>query len=89
MSWSSPTSSSRPRGEGGRVISQSASLTYRLVQHFEPITIGVNYDPANLIIEGREAWLMGLQLLGPYLGYLQPRTSRGCPSRAVGAGYSL
>jgi sugar phosphate isomerase/epimerase len=42
-------------------IAPSASLAYRLVQHFEPTTIGVNYDPANLIIEGREAWQMGLE----------------------------
>ena len=43
------------------------------VEHFDPTTIGVNYDPANLIIEGRESWQMGLELLGPYLDYVHAK----------------
>lgn len=54
-------------------IAPSASLALRLVEHFEPVRIGVNYDPANLIIEGREAWQMGLELLGPYLDYVHAK----------------
>ena len=54
-------------------IAPSAGLAYRLVQHFDPGKIGVNYDPANLIIEGREAWQMGLELLGPYLDYVHAK----------------
>jgi sugar phosphate isomerase/epimerase len=54
-------------------IAPSASLAHRLVQHFDPGKIGVNYDPANLIIEGREAWQMGLELLGPYLDYVHAK----------------
>ena len=54
-------------------IAPSASLAYRLVQHFPASAIGVNYDPANLIIEGREAWQMGLELLGPYLDYVHAK----------------
>ncbi len=54
-------------------IAPSASLAYRLVEHFEPSRIGVNYDPANLIIEGREAWQMGLELLGPYLDFVHAK----------------
>jgi sugar phosphate isomerase/epimerase len=54
-------------------IAPSASLAYRLVQHFEPTKIGINYDPANLIIEGRESWQMGLELLGPYLAYVHAK----------------
>ena len=54
-------------------IAPSASLAYRLVQHFEPASIGINYDPANLIIEGRESWQMGLELLGPYLDYVHAK----------------
>jgi sugar phosphate isomerase/epimerase len=54
-------------------IAPSASLAFRLVEHFEPARIGVNYDPANLIIEGREAWQMGLELLGPYLDYVHAK----------------
>lgn len=54
-------------------IAPSASLALRLVQHFDPARIGVNFDPANLIIEGREAWQMGLELLGPYLDYVHAK----------------
>ncbi|HTT38781.1 MAG TPA: sugar phosphate isomerase/epimerase family protein [Burkholderiales bacterium] len=54
-------------------IAPSASLAYRLVEHFDPAAIGVNYDPANLIIEGREAWQMGLELLGPYLDFVHAK----------------
>lgn len=54
-------------------IAPSAGLTHRLVQHFDPGKIGVNYDPANLIIEGRESWQMGMELLGPYLDYVHAK----------------
>jgi sugar phosphate isomerase/epimerase len=54
-------------------IAPSAALALRLVQHFDPAKIGVNYDPANLVIEGREAWQMGLELLGPYLDYVHAK----------------
>ena len=54
-------------------IAPSASLAHRLVQHFEPARIGVNFDPANMVIEGREAWQMGLELLGPYLDYVHAK----------------
>ena len=54
-------------------IAPSASLAFRLVQHFDPGKIGVNYDPANLVIEGRESWQMGLELLGPYLDYVHAK----------------
>jgi sugar phosphate isomerase/epimerase len=54
-------------------IAPSAALAYRLVEHFSPAHIGVNYDPANLVIEGREAWQMGLELLGPYLDYVHAK----------------
>ncbi|HZP86214.1 MAG TPA: sugar phosphate isomerase/epimerase family protein [Burkholderiales bacterium] len=56
-----------------QTIAPSASLAYRLVEQFDPSTIGINYDPANLIIEGREAWQMGLELLGPYLDYVHAK----------------
>jgi sugar phosphate isomerase/epimerase len=54
-------------------IAPSAALALRLVQHFDPAKVGVNYDPANLVIEGREAWQMGLELLGPYLDYVHAK----------------
>lgn len=56
-----------------RTIAPSAALAYRLVEQFDPGSVGVNYDPANLVIEGREAWQMGLELLGPYLDYVHAK----------------
>lgn len=54
-------------------IAPSASLAHRLVQHFDPAHVGINYDPANLVIEGREAWQLGLELIGPYLDYVHAK----------------
>jgi sugar phosphate isomerase/epimerase len=54
-------------------IAPSASLAYRLIQNFDPAHIGINYDPANLIIEGWEAPQMGLELIGPYLDYVHAK----------------
>ncbi|MGL4611777.1 MAG: sugar phosphate isomerase/epimerase family protein [Trueperaceae bacterium] len=51
-------------------ITPSASLTHRLVSHFDPTLVGVIYDPGCLAREGYEAYLMGLQLLGPYLAHV-------------------
>jgi sugar phosphate isomerase/epimerase len=56
-------------------IAPSAALALRLVQPFDPVKIGINYDPANLVIEGREAWRMGLELLGPYLDYVHAKNT--------------
>lgn len=56
-------------------IAPSASLAHRLVSHFSSDRIGVNFDPANCIIEGREAWQMGLELLGPYLDYVHAKNA--------------
>jgi sugar phosphate isomerase/epimerase len=54
-------------------IAPSAALALRLVEQFEPHRIGVNFDPANMIIEGRESWQLGLELLGPYLDYVHAK----------------
>lgn len=54
-------------------IAPSACMALRLVDPFDPGKIGINYDPANLIIEGKESWQMGLELLGPYLDYVHAK----------------
>jgi sugar phosphate isomerase/epimerase len=51
-------------------IAPSAALALRLVQPFDPQHIAVNFDPANMIIEGRESWQLAVELLGPYLDYV-------------------
>ncbi|MGL4610658.1 MAG: sugar phosphate isomerase/epimerase family protein [Trueperaceae bacterium] len=52
------------------LITPSASLAHRFVSHFDPQHVGVIYDPGNMVREGFEAYLMGLQLLGPYLAHV-------------------
>jgi sugar phosphate isomerase/epimerase len=51
-------------------ICPSASLTYRLLSHFDPRDIGAIYDPGNMIAEGMENWRMGMELLGEYLAHV-------------------
>ncbi len=54
-------------------LAPSPSAAYALVRHFDSERIGVNFDPANQAIEGREAWKMGLEILGPYLDYVHAK----------------
>ena len=58
-----------------QTIAPSAALAHRMVEQFDPGVVGINYDPANLIIEGREQWQMGLELLGPYLDYVHAKNA--------------
>jgi sugar phosphate isomerase/epimerase len=51
-------------------ITPSASAAYRLVEGFDPETIGVIYDPGNLVHEGYEDYRIGTQLLGRYLAHI-------------------
>jgi sugar phosphate isomerase/epimerase len=52
------------------LITPSASLAHRFVSNFDPEHVGVIYDPGNMVLEGFETYLMGLQLLGPYLAHV-------------------
>ncbi len=52
------------------LLTPSASLAHRFVSHFDPHHVGVIYDPGNMVLEGFETYLMGLQLLGPYLAHV-------------------
>jgi sugar phosphate isomerase/epimerase len=54
-------------------IAPSAALAKRLVEPFDPGVIGVNFDPANMIVEGREPWAMALELLGEHLDYVHAK----------------
>lgn len=57
-------------------ITPSASAARRLLDVFDPSFIGAIYDPGNMIYEGYEAWRMGLQILGPYLGHVHAKNSK-------------
>jgi sugar phosphate isomerase/epimerase len=51
-------------------ICPSASLVHRLVSGFDPESIGVIFDPGNMVYEGFEDYRIGLELLGPYLAHV-------------------
>ncbi len=57
-------------------IVPSASLTLRLIDGLDPRHVGAIYDPDNLTQEGLEHWRLGLELLGPYLAYVQFKNAR-------------
>lgn len=50
----------------GTVMS-SFSSAYFLTDGLDPDCIGITFDPANMLVEGKEDWEFGLQLIQPYL----------------------
>jgi sugar phosphate isomerase/epimerase len=60
-------------------IAPSAGLMYRFVEGLDPRDIGLIYDPDNLTKEGHENWQMVLELIDPYLAYVQFRNSSSVP----------
>lgn len=54
----------------GGTIMPSASLSYRWASNFSPEEVGIIFDPANMIIEGKENWKMGLDILENYFAYV-------------------
>ncbi|MCZ7545614.1 MAG: sugar phosphate isomerase/epimerase [Anaerolineae bacterium] len=65
-------------------IAASASAAFRLVEGFDPASVGVIYDPGNMVYEGFEAYAMGLELLGPYLAHVHIKN--GAFDRPEGGG---
>ncbi|PTM57966.1 sugar phosphate isomerase/epimerase family protein [Desmospora activa] len=58
-----------------QTIAPSAGLAYRLVSRFDPVYIGVIFDPGNMVHEGYEHYRMGLELLGPYLAHVHVKNA--------------
>jgi sugar phosphate isomerase/epimerase len=56
-------------------ITPSASAALRLVDGLDPAHVGVIHDLGNLVVEGREHQLSGLQLLGPYLAHVHVKNA--------------
>lgn len=50
----------------GTVMS-SFSSAYFLVNDLDPECIAVTFDPANMMVEGKEDWEFGIKLIGPHL----------------------
>jgi len=48
----------------------SPSLMQRFLAPFPPSDAGAIYDPGNMIVEGRENWKLGLEVLGDYLAHV-------------------
>jgi sugar phosphate isomerase/epimerase len=61
-----------------RTVISSPSLAYLLLKPFDPARVGVIWDPANMIVEGREDWALGLDLIGDYLGHVHVKNTAWC-----------
>lgn len=53
----------------GRIVA-SASAARRFVEGFDPDCIGVIHDAGNMVHEGYESYLNGVQILGKYLAHV-------------------
>ena len=62
-------------------ITPSASAARRLLEAFDPKYIGAIFDPGNMMYEGYEAWRMGLQILGEYLGHVHAKNTLWVPTK--------
>lgn len=56
-------------------IYPGASDVRRIVDNFSPDEIGVIFDPANMIIEGRTDWRLAVQILGKYLVHVHVKNT--------------
>ncbi|RXZ82706.1 sugar phosphate isomerase/epimerase [Paenibacillaceae bacterium] len=61
-------------------IAASPSAGLRLIEGFDPETVGVLYDPGNMIHEGFENYRMGMELLGPYLAHVHVKNAGWFPA---------
>ena len=53
----------------GTIVPSSAHAL-RLIEGLDPEHIGVIYDPGNMVREGLESYLLGAEMLGPYLAHV-------------------
>ncbi|GAE94308.1 xylose isomerase domain protein TIM barrel [Gracilibacillus boraciitolerans JCM 21714] len=56
-------------------IVASASAAIRLLDGLDPQHVGVLYDPGNMVHEGYENHLLGLQLLGDYVAHVHMKNA--------------
>lgn len=59
-----------------RTLASSASAALRLLDGFDPERWGVIHDLGNLVVEGGEDLLAGMQMLGPYLAHAHVKNAR-------------
>ena len=58
-----------------KTLISSPSLAYLLLKRFDPAQVGVIHDAGNMIVEGREDWKMGVEILGDYLGHVHVKNT--------------
>ncbi|MDH7571530.1 MAG: TIM barrel protein, partial [Armatimonadota bacterium] len=56
-------------------ITPSASAAAAFVSHFDPRDVGIIHDAGNMVYEGYEQYLMGLEMLGPYLAHVHLKSA--------------
>lgn len=54
-------------------ITNGPSNSYRLITGFSSDDVGIILDPGNMLVEGMEAWKLGMEVLGPYLAHVHCR----------------
>jgi sugar phosphate isomerase/epimerase len=58
-----------------RTAIASPSLAHLLLKPFDPARVGVIWDPANMVIEGKEDWALGLDLIADYLAHVHVKNA--------------
>jgi len=58
-----------------KTLISSPSLAYLLLKPFDPEKIGVIFDPGNMIIEGREDWKVGVEVIRDYLWHVHVKNT--------------
>jgi sugar phosphate isomerase/epimerase len=61
------------------LVTPSAALALSLVEDIDPKTVGVIYDPGNMVVEGMENPKISLDLLGPYLAAVHVKNTGWYP----------
>jgi sugar phosphate isomerase/epimerase len=58
-----------------KTLISSPSLAYLLLKSFDPAKLGVIFDPGNMIIEGREDWKVGIEVVKDYLHHVHVKNA--------------
>ncbi len=65
-----------------RTVVSSPSAALRFLDGLDPAHVGVLHDLGNMVAEGGEDLLSGLQMLGAYLGHVHVKNARWSPTAA-------
>ena len=62
-------------------LTPSASAAIRALEGLDPEYIGVIYDPGNMVYEGYERYINGLQILGDYVAHVHVKNASLVPGK--------